>query len=107
MCAKSSYRIFKELLKKGISARFCLSRNHAFVKVNNIIIDVTATQFERHELDSHKVLIGKLSELPDIRWAGESIWDEYKGTDTLNGVKELLEDWPAEQQPRFVKSTKL
>jgi hypothetical protein len=104
MCAIASYEIFKRCKKLHIPIRFCVSDFHAYIKCGNIIVDVTADQFD----NCPKVLVGKLSSLPNITGPFEdSIWGELDSADTPARVRELLKDWPSEQQPVFVKSTKL
>ena len=107
-CAIASYEIFKRLKKKKIPALFCISQYHAYVRVGSLIVDVTADQFEGYLIKrKHKVLVRRLSAMPDITCWEDSIWDDRDSTDTLEGVRNLLHEWPTDQQPCFVKSTKL
>ena len=104
MCAIASYEIFKRCKKLHIPVRFCVSDFHAYIKFDEIIVDVTADQFDK----CPKVLVGKLSGLPNMTGPFEdSIWGELESATTTKGIRNLLHDWPSEQQPAFVKSTKL
>ena len=105
MCAIASYEIFKRCKKLHIPVRFCVSDFHAYIKCGNIIVDVTADQFD----NCPEVLVGKLSSLPNITgpFDEDSIWGELESATTTKGIRNLLHDWPSEQQPAFVKSTKL
>jgi hypothetical protein len=56
MCAKASARLLVLLNNNNIPAYVCGSRCHVFVKVKDMIVDVTATQFVNF---TNKVLIEK------------------------------------------------
>jgi hypothetical protein len=57
MCCIASFRLYKRLLKEGIDAHVYIAHNynkmgmimesHAFVMVDDYIVDVTATQFNK------------------------------------------------------------
>jgi hypothetical protein len=53
LCLRASARLFTQLSTKGYTPQICLSEDsttgyHVFIKLNDMIIDVTATQFRYH-----------------------------------------------------------
>ncbi len=97
MCAITSYEIFLALHRKKILAKFCVNKYHAFVMVGDIVIDVTATQFDS---ELPEVVISEKWRLPKKKsWAGAGIWTVTHQTSNPKRIKSLLKDWPTEQQP--------
>jgi hypothetical protein len=50
MCGLASYELFKRLERAGLQPTYCLTNNHAYIKCQGRIVDITATQFHNgHE----------------------------------------------------------
>jgi len=93
MCAICSYELARRLKRAGFYPRVHVNESHSFVRVNKVIVDVTATQFGYRE----RVLIRSKS--PGDWWNdGRSFRFGDK-----RGMKRAFRGWPKEQKPLLDK----
>jgi hypothetical protein len=102
MCAITAYEIVTALRAKGIDAKFCTNRYHAFAMVDNKVIDVTASQFNSK---LPKIMIGNASNFPSVSFDGVNIWSVKGRAVTPKGIKSLLKEWPSNQQPMVFRNS--
>jgi len=91
MCAVASYELFLALRRRGFDAAFAHNRGHAFVIVDDHVIDITATQFDETEA----VLIRRL------KAAGH--WEVRHRSRSPRQIKQTLRKWPYGQNPFLQK----
>ena len=91
MCAIASLRLFRELRAAGYEAQIAYTLGHVFVVYDNLIIDITATQF-----GYDRVFICELDD-------GEEDFDHYKDYILYDSEDEFLYnlDFPSDQNPSF------
>ena len=102
MCAITSYQIFIKLKKRGFFPTLRLNNDHCFITCNELLIDVTATQFG----DYPKVITRKLT----LSQMQKHIWDARVFINTREEAVKFFDvnGWPSEQNPfKYKKSIKL
>jgi len=86
MCAIASYKLFIELIARGIDSQFIKNDGHSFVSVDDMIFDVTATQFST-EFPPVAVVVG---EMKDRMYE----WGCATSARTIVGVKRMnWDEW--------------
>jgi len=101
MCAIASFEIFDTLRLAGFNVEYCANSKHAFVIVHEsgieYLVDVTATQFGR---ELPKVIVTKYEERPvNPKRRYFNYWLIESRTRTTEGVRNILSNWPTDQQP--------
>jgi len=96
LCAICSVELFIRLQKEGYKPLFCFNTCHAFVVVDNKIVDVTASQFSLYR--NTKILI---CDADDDRLTMEH--DQEIVCDNISDIIDELDDvgWPEEIHPQY------
>lgn len=95
MCAVASYELFVRLHAQGIDARFVRGKNHCFVMVGNLTLDVTATQFLNDDSVRGVLIVDRAGEEPSTAYAElEVVTTPEEVLDSL-----LWDIWDAQQRP--------
>ena len=102
MCGIASYELFKRLRRAKFKPTMCFSRGHAFVKCNGFIVDVTATQFCKADVNKSNTIgynnCWKSIEIRPIAktfpnpWFWQSILHTRSKKEIINEVKEWRSD---------------
>lgn len=104
LCAISSYELFKRLKRAKINAtvNFC-NLGHAFVIVDdNILVDVTATQFNNYWDDNPKFNKIEIRELEDARDYSEW-WSCDVTCSTKEEIAKEMYGWPSSQKHKDIQ----
>lgn len=89
-CAISAAHLFRELKNNGINAELHYAPGHCFVVVDDYVVDVTATQFERFE--SNEICIMHIKEADQFTF--------YQSTHIFDTPSELRDHQFKERWPR-------
>lgn len=97
LCAISSATLFEEFKKHGIKAKIISNSFHCFIRIDDKIVDITATQFGTHY---PKILIQKAEEFK------KNIY--YKEEYSFTSIKKLYNwqykrEWPNRQLAMIIK----
>ena len=93
LCAKASYALFDRLKHYNIPCLFCGNSGHAFVVVNDHIIDITATQFGIKD----KVFVKPITEVTEPFWKLEYTFKTYPEIYDYF----VNSSWPNNQRPNI------
>jgi hypothetical protein len=98
MCAICSYIMSECFDYLNIKYKFVMTNfgfgNHVFIKYQNVIVDVTATQFNGQELNLPEIVIEPIKKKQAFYW-----WFTNPKEFTKNKFENCLEDWSSDQQP--------
>lgn len=100
-CAISTTLMSVYLSKMNIKSEIHENEFHAFLVVNNYIVDVTADQFGKNYKEIYVV---KKEKIKDYIWASESIHHSYE--DFIISQNNKKSDWPKSQRLSFYKGLK-
>ena len=91
-CAIASWFLHQELKKINIKTDFCAATNHAFITYNDVIYDITVTQFGMKEKVFFISLFDHFYNLhEELHYA--YTYEYYGNIDYVNN------DWPLYQRP--------
>ena len=97
LCAIASATLFKEFEKHGIKSKIILNPFHCFVKIDDKIVDITASQFG---VQYPKILIKKYEKVEDNLW-----WKEEKSFTSIKRLYnwQYIRKWPNRQLAKIIK----
>lgn len=87
LCGVASGYLFLALQKAGIKAKIAVSEIHAFLLVEDQIVDITASQFGKEDIC-----------IIDAKTAIEDFWEIEFVFKTLRGFINHQREWPTEQR---------
>jgi len=104
MCARASAILFELLRAADIKALICFGRHHCYLKVDELVVDITATQFgySRVFIVPENELYSQLSEVHQLQLLdGTSYWN-YEDDRVFNNITDAMYfqrqlDWPEKQ----------
>jgi len=88
LCLICSYKLRNRLVEYNYKPKLCLTSGHAFLKIDDKILDITATQFDRD-----RIVFAPVTEFQN--WYYQS---EYE-LDDLTELENLVEEWTDSQNP--------
>lgn len=87
LCGVASGYLFLALGKAGIKAKIAVSEEHAFLLVEDQIVDITASQFGREDIC-----------ILDTKTAYEPFWEVKCSFNNLRDFVRHQRQWPIEQR---------
>lgn len=87
MCSVCALRLFIRLQREGYAPVYAQSHCHAFVLCNDLVLDVTATQFG--------LGLGQICILPEIESKEYDFWEVETTSKHLNTVLHIVKQWPS------------
>lgn len=89
MCMRASHKLYQELSRAGFKPSFYYSSRHVAITIDNLVIDVTATQFTEYKYA--KIVVTELNRYKINKKFGFRVIN-------LNNMKLLGKAWPVEQR---------
>lgn len=102
-CAICSWILLQRLKSFHVNAMFVINsfQFHCYVKVDDFIVDVTATQFNCEEKVFPKVMVVPQEEAT-FEYYDMPIWEDQFSSDDPEKIRSYLRKWPRDQQPGIV-----